>query len=101
MFGEFYSISQRHVSLSTNGLTAATFQQALDEYRDRVGGQRVRAIRFLYVGSSEVLVSKIESHFCTKFEHTTAGFMARFVYLGIPMTVTVHERGIFRLCEEF
>ena len=101
MFGQFCSISQRDVSLSTNGLTAVTFQQALNEYRDRVGGKRIRAIRFLYVDSCELLVSRVEVFFNTKFEQTTAGMMARFVYLGIPMTVTVHQRGIFRICEEF
>ena len=100
MFGQYCSASQRP-DMSTVGLTQVSFQDALTEYRDLVGGQRVRAICYLYIASSDVLIANIERHFSTKFEWMTCGNTARFVYLGIPMTVTVEDRGIFKLCEEF
>lgn len=100
MFGEYCS-TQANISMSTAGLTAVSFQQALDEYRYLIGGGRIRAIRFLYVDSCETLEEKITSFFKTSFEETTAGRLAKFTYLGIPMTVSLHGRGIFRLCEEY
>ena len=99
MFGEYCSISSENVSLSS--LTPVTFQQALDEYVELVGGKRIRGIRFQYVGSSQELASKIEAFFKTKFQRTTAGQLATFHYMGTVMTVTVHQRGIFRLSESF
>ena len=86
--------------MGTN-LTPVTFQQALDEYTELVSGKQIRGIRFLYVGSCEELASKIEAFFKTKFQRTTAGQLATFYYRGTFMTVTVHQRGIFRLSESF
>ena len=99
MFGEYCSISSENVSLAR--LTPVTFQQALDEYVELVGGKRIRGIRFQYVGTCEELASKIEAFFKTKFKRTTAGNLAEFYYRGTVMTVTVHQRGIFRLSESF